>query len=81
MTLKHNVPDVEMHCLVQDRYRAIRQELDMQRIRSVFTIRIYEEMIRYTIITLHKMCQGEPQASCSPSALTLVDLTSSYHQC
>jgi hypothetical protein len=49
---------VTVRCLVQDRHRSIRQDLDQQRVRSLFTIRILEEMVRYLVSTIHIMCEG-----------------------
>jgi hypothetical protein len=49
---------VPLRCLVQDRHRAIRQDLEMQNIKSVFAVRILEEMVRYTASTLHELCEG-----------------------
>jgi SAC3/GANP family len=60
---------VPLRCLVQDRHRAIRQDLEMQNIKSVFAVRILEEMVRYTASTLHELCEGvlARSAKCLPT--------------
>lgn len=58
---RHDVDPITVRCLVQDRHRAIRQELEMQRVKSFFAIRILEEMTRYLIVTIYEMCEGALQ--------------------
>jgi SAC3/GANP family len=57
---RHSVDAVTVRCLVQDRHRSIRQDLDQQRVRSLFAVRIYEEMVRHILTTLHEYCEGAP---------------------
>lgn len=49
---------VAVRCLVQDRHRSIRQDLDQQNVRSLFAVRILEEMARYLVSTVHEMSEG-----------------------
>ena len=49
---------VTVRCLVQDRHRSIRQDLDQQNVRSLFAVRILEEMARYLAATVHEMSEG-----------------------
>jgi hypothetical protein len=57
-TEPHGVDMVTVRCLAQDRLRSVRQDLDQQNIRSLFAIRVLEEMVRYTASTIHEMCEG-----------------------
>lgn len=50
--------NVDLRCFTQDRYRAVRQELEQQHIRSRLAVRMLEDMVRYSIMTVHEMCQG-----------------------
>lgn len=49
---------VDLRCFTQDRFRAVRQELEQQYIRSRLAVRMLEDMVRYSIMTVHEMCQG-----------------------
>lgn len=49
---------VDLRCFAQDRFRAVRQELEQQHIRSRLSVRMLEDMVRYSVMTVHEMCQG-----------------------
>eukprot|EP00892_Ulva_mutabilis_P005341 jgi/Ulvmu1/3179/UM015_0220.1 len=48
---------VDLRCFTQDRFRAVRQELEQQHIRSRLAVRMLEDMVRYSVMTVHEMCQ------------------------
>lgn len=50
--------EVTVRCLVQDRFRGLRQELDQQRIYSEFAVRMIEAIVRYFATSCVAMCEG-----------------------
>jgi SAC3/GANP family len=65
---------VTLRCLVQDRHRAIRQDLEMQNVKSLFAVRILEEMVRYMASTLHELCEGVLLLSACPCLARFGDI-------
>ncbi|XP_057976230.1 SAC3 family protein C isoform X2 [Malania oleifera] len=54
-----------VHDFIFDRTRSIRQDLSMQNIMNDRAIHMYEDMVKFHIISLHKLqgCDGSPNAS------------------
>ncbi|EFN51760.1 hypothetical protein CHLNCDRAFT_54836 [Chlorella variabilis] len=58
-----------IHKFLWDRYRSVRQDLYIQGMDDEFSVNIFEEVVRFHLLSEHELCEEEASSSlCRPSA-------------